>query len=100
MRHWLTWLTSVNSHTAQSQRQGRNTIILVMGLIALTLVFVALSLFQAGTGSTYITLGVALALFTTTLFVTRRGYVTLGGILLTASLIVVVLGSMIMTRTV
>jgi methyl-accepting chemotaxis protein len=99
MRQWFVKLITEDTDTEDMQRQGRNTVIMTLGLIALTLLFVPVSLLRPGSDSNFTTLGGALVLFLITLFLTRRGKVMLSGMLLTASVTIVVLGSLIGSRT-
>jgi methyl-accepting chemotaxis protein len=98
MREWLTWLLTVDSRAEEVQRQGRNIIVLSLGLIVLVLLFIPVLLFQPGANSNFMTLGVALVLFMTTLLLARRGQVMLAGILLTVSLTVIIFVSMVTSR--
>src|SRR6185295_13541708 len=91
MRSLFSWLISIDSPDEELRRRGRNLVILALGLIALVLLFILLTAFQPDGMTSQIMMSKSVLIYVGVLVLARRGLVSLGALIFTASLIVTAL---------
>jgi methyl-accepting chemotaxis protein len=95
MAQWFTWLLKVNSNAEDDRRRGRHVIIVALGILVMLALFVPVIWFNSASVSGLKTVAIAAVVVAAALLVARRGYVTLGGVILTAIVDIITLGSSI-----
>src|SRR5262245_10158540 len=93
MRQSFTWLLTIDSVDDDIRRRGRNVVIMALGLIVVTLLFVPVILLQGLHISTAVTLAGSICMYTGVLLLARRGLVTLGALIFIGVIMLSILGS-------
>lgn len=93
MRQLFSWLTSIESRDEDLRRRGRNVVILALGSICMALIALFAVLLIRDNGKNLLIIGLVLLVYLGVIVLARRGRVTLGALILIASMAVATVGA-------